>query len=108
MFFLRQFFFYDSDNFSSFPSHVFPSEIQVYRPPQAIGDAHISKITSCDDTFAAVSSNGEVFILSVPNPSDADNASSKMSGGIKPQRVWALRKHFSAVKVHLTRHFDAS
>ena len=94
----------------SFPTQAFPSEIQPYRPPQAVKDAHISKITSCDDVFAALSSNGEVFTFSVPNlgstmenmSGSAPLSSEGRVGGaapFKPQRVWALRKKFSAVKV---------
>lgn len=83
----------------SFPTQAFPSEIQPYRPPQAIKDADIAKITSCEDTFAALSSNGELFTFTVPNPSEAERASGKDRSGIKPQRVWALRKQFSAVRV---------
>jgi len=90
----------------SFPTQAFPSEIQPYRPPQAIKDAHISKITSCDDVFAALSSNGEVFTFSVPNlgstmeslSSSVPSSESRVAPS-KPQRVWALRKKFSAVKV---------
>jgi hypothetical protein len=86
-------------HYISFPSHSFPSEIKVvYRPPQAVKDAHIAKITSCDDTFAALSSSGEVFTFSVPSPSEVD-ASGKERTSIKPQRVWALRKQFSGVRV---------
>ncbi|KAJ7256495.1 hypothetical protein B0H12DRAFT_1112353 [Mycena haematopus] len=80
-----------------FPVHAFPSEIQPYRPPQAmkLKDAHIAKITSSEDTFAALSSNGELFTFSVPDPSETDIGASR---GLKPQRVWALRKQFSAVR----------
>ncbi|KAJ7481215.1 hypothetical protein B0H11DRAFT_2024703 [Mycena galericulata] len=82
-----------------FPVHAFPSEIQPYRPPQAVKlkDAHIAKITSCEDTFAALSSNGELFTFSVPDPSEAD-ANAGRGVGFKPQRVWALRKQFSAAR----------
>ena len=94
-------------NTPSFPTQAFPSEIQPYRPPQAVKDAHISKITSCDDVFAALSSNGEVFTFSVPNLGSTMESGSvplsegRVGGGapFKPQRVWALRKKFSAVKV---------
>lgn len=78
--------------FHSFPAHGFPLDIS-YKPPQVAKAAHIAKITSCDDLFAALSSNGELFTFSVPIN---DAAQGK---GIKPQRVWALRKQFSAVKV---------
>jgi hypothetical protein len=77
----------------SFPSH-FPSEIQVYRPPHAYRTSGIEKITSCDDLFAALSSNGELFIFNAPKASQAGD-----TAGIKPQRVWALRKKFTSVKV---------
>ncbi|KAJ7085719.1 hypothetical protein B0H15DRAFT_846085 [Mycena belliarum] len=82
-----------------FPTHAFPSEIQPYRPPQVMNlkDAHIAKITSCEDTFAALSCNGELFTFVVPDPSDADTNSGR-GQGFKPQRVWALRKQFSAVR----------
>ena len=79
----------------SFPIHAFPTGIEPYRPPQSIKDSQISKITCCDDTFAALSSNGEVFTFSAPsldtNPGEGR--------AFKPQRVWALRKKFSAVRV---------
>ncbi|KAG5636401.1 hypothetical protein H0H81_008175 [Sphagnurus paluster] len=81
-----------------FPGHAFPSEMQPYRPPQAIRDAKIAKITCSDDTFAALSFNGELFTFTVSNPSEAGAAPGKDRSGLKPQRVWALRKKFSAVK----------
>ncbi|KAJ7749583.1 hypothetical protein DFH07DRAFT_1035022 [Mycena maculata] len=82
-----------------FPIHAFPSEIQPYRPPQAmkLKDAHIAKITSCEDTFAALSANGELFTFSVPDPGETDTNAGR-GLGFKPQRVWALRKQFSAVQ----------
>ena len=85
----------------SFPMQAFPSGIQPYRPPQSIKDACISKITCCDETFSALSSNGEVFTFSAPPSSKADASSTdgRAAGPVfKPQRVWALRKKFSAVK----------
>lgn len=84
---------------SSFPGHAFPPEMQPYRPPEAIQDAKITKITSCEDTFAALSFNGELFTFSVPSITEGDGASGKERPSFKPQRVWALRKKFSAVKV---------
>jgi hypothetical protein len=79
----------------SFPIHAFPTGIEPYRPPQSIKDSQISKITCCDDTFAALSSNGEVFTFSAPS-SDTNPGEGR---AFKPQRVWALRKKSSAVKV---------
>ncbi|KAG6812376.1 hypothetical protein H0H92_003189 [Tricholoma furcatifolium] len=78
-------------------AHPFPSEIQPYRPPNAVQEAKIAKITSCDDMFAALTFSGELFTFSASNPSDA-GAASKEKSGFKPQRVWALRKKFSSVK----------
>ncbi|TFK48398.1 hypothetical protein OE88DRAFT_521568 [Heliocybe sulcata] len=76
----------------TFPNQNFPPEFR-YRPPQT--NAKISKIVaSWEGTFAALSTNGEVFTFSVPSPNDASDA----RGVVKPQRVWALRKQFSAVK----------
>lgn len=93
----------------SFPIHAFPSGIQPYRPPQSFKDSHISKITSCDETIAALSSNGEVFTFyAPPNQSTSSHMESSSivelqnrntkSATFKPQRVWALRKKFSSVK----------
>lgn len=92
-----------------FPAHGFPSEIKIYRPPQAVRSTSIEKITTCDNVFAALSSNGELFTFSLPNPPfTAESASGAGSAGqgrnrevVRPQRVWALRKKFSAVKVLL-------
>ncbi|KAJ6490484.1 hypothetical protein DFH09DRAFT_374031 [Mycena vulgaris] len=82
-----------------FPTQAFPSEIKPYRPPQAmkLKDAHIAKITSGEDAFAALSSNGELFTFAVPDPAEAD-AGAGRGLGFKPQRVWALRKQVSAVR----------
>ena len=91
--------------------HAFPTGIQPYRPPQSVKDSHISKITSCDETIAALSSNGEVFTFSAPplppnqsTSSHAESSSVELQNRntrpvtFKPQRVWALRKKFSSVK----------
>lgn len=87
----------------SFPAHGFPSDIRVvYRPSAAVNNARIAKITSCDDTFAALSISGEVFTFTVSNPTETD-VSGRERAAIKPQRVWALRKQFSGVKVNNLR-----
>ncbi|KAG2131671.1 hypothetical protein DEU56DRAFT_454262 [Suillus clintonianus] len=80
----------------SFPTQRFPSEISVYRPPQAIKGQIITKLTSCDDTIAALSSNGEVFTFTSQPIGEGDSA--KSSPTFKPQRIWALRRQFSAVQ----------
>ncbi|KAH9893273.1 hypothetical protein C8Q73DRAFT_791145 [Cubamyces lactineus] len=84
----------------NFPAYSFPSEFVAYRPPQAPNrnSASIAKITSCEDTFAALSSSGEVFTFSLPSPPDASTSASKSRFVVQPQRVWALRKQFSAVR----------
>ncbi|KAJ8474411.1 hypothetical protein ONZ51_g7236 [Trametes cubensis] len=84
----------------NFPAYSFPSEFVAYRPPQAPNrnSASIAKITSCEDTFAALSSSGEVFTFSLPSPPDAGASASKSRFVVQPQRVWALRKQFSAVR----------
>ncbi|KAF9456753.1 hypothetical protein BDZ94DRAFT_1345506 [Collybia nuda] len=81
-----------------FPGHAFPAEMQPHRPPEAIQDAKIAKITSCEDTFAALALNGELFTFTVPGVTESDGAPGKERPSFKPQRVWALRKKFSAVK----------
>jgi len=78
---------------------MFPLEMRPYRPPQAVQDAKITKITSCDDLFAALSFNGELFTFSVPSLVEADSSTVKDRSNFKPQRVWALRKKITAVKV---------
>ena len=110
----------------SFPT-AFPSEIQPYRPPQAIRNAHISKITTSDGVFGALSSNGEVFTFRPPpvlgdgkektgvvlrsdpkeklrsDPKEKLRSDIKERGGksanVLPLRVWALRKQFTAIRV---------
>ncbi|OSX64580.1 hypothetical protein POSPLADRAFT_1073959 [Postia placenta MAD-698-R-SB12] len=84
----------------NFPAHAFPSEITVYRPPQAVHNTSIRKITNCDNTIAALSTNGEVFTFTVPAPSDASSGTDRNKGRntIVPQRVWALRKKVTAVR----------
>ncbi|KAF9046893.1 hypothetical protein BDZ89DRAFT_1155147 [Hymenopellis radicata] len=81
----------------NFPSHGFPHEIQPYRPPQAVKGAHISKVTCCEETIAALSSNGEVFTFTVPSPVDSDNPTFSAKG-FTPQPAWTLKKQLSAAK----------
>lgn len=94
-----------TDLISSFPSHAFPSDIStVYRPPQVVRTPPVTKVACCDDLFAALSSNGEVFTFSIPTSTDAEgNAAGSHAaanrGQVKPQRVWALRRQFSNVQV---------
>ncbi|TFY58443.1 hypothetical protein EVJ58_g6418 [Rhodofomes roseus] len=82
----------------NFPAQSFPSEIAAYRPPHSISNASIEKITSSEGTFAALSSNGELFTFTVPAGAESGAGGSKSRAAIVPQRVWALRKKFTAVK----------
>ena len=88
---------------TSFPPYAFPSETIPYRPPQAVSKSGLSieidKITSCEDTFAALSSTGELFTFSLPSPPESSSGTHKSRFNVQPQRVWALRKQFSAVRV---------
>ncbi|PNS15123.1 hypothetical protein CAC42_2352 [Sphaceloma murrayae] len=65
---------------------------------------HVVKVTSGGDSICAMSSNGEVYSLSVSSP-QAQSASSSTTnpGKIKaalsqPQRLWALKKHNMAAR----------
>lgn len=71
----------------------------------AQNNADIAKVVSCENNFAALSSNGEVFTFTlnpVSGSSDAPPQSTKPGSNasvlVKPQRLWALRKQFSAVR----------
>ncbi len=90
---------------TSFPPYAFPSEAIPYRPPQAKGKSGLSieidKITSCEDSFAALSSTGELFMFTLPSPPESGTSASKSRFNVQPQRVWALRKQFSAVRVRI-------
>ncbi|KAI0742011.1 hypothetical protein C8Q80DRAFT_1347035 [Daedaleopsis nitida] len=83
-----------------FPAYSFPSEFVAYRPPQSANrnSASIDKVTSCEDTFAALSSSGELFVFSLFSPPESASGASKARFNVQPQRVWALRKQFSAVR----------
>ncbi|KZS93259.1 RCC1/BLIP-II protein [Sistotremastrum niveocremeum HHB9708] len=83
-----------------FPVHSFPAEFSVYRPPQAINKAMMTKVTTCDEVFACLSSMGDLYTFTPPSPNEMDGSKGRdrATAGIKPQRVWALRKQFSAVK----------
>ena len=76
--------------------------MKTYRPPQAIRNASIDKITSCDTLIAALSTNGELFTFNLPGVTESGSgtpSAGKARDLVKPQRVWALRKKFSSVKV---------
>ncbi|WVN86717.1 uncharacterized protein L203_101889 [Cryptococcus depauperatus CBS 7841] len=68
-----------------------------FRPPQTTLKPMISKITSSSGGFAALSTTGDVFTFSLPNPMEELNRGGRHVV-VKPQIVWALRKKFTAVK----------
>ncbi|KAH9935996.1 uncharacterized protein BXZ73DRAFT_89477 [Epithele typhae] len=76
---------------SNFPAYSFPSEFTA-------SSASIDKITSCEDAFAALSSSGELFTFHLHSPPEGSSTSTKARFNVQPQRVWALRKRFSAVR----------
>ncbi|KAJ2916728.1 hypothetical protein MD484_g3726, partial [Candolleomyces efflorescens] len=85
----------------NFPVHAFPSEIQPYRPPQAIKASHIAKLVASENLIAALSSNGEVFTFQPPSSfseQSTDSGNSAARYPFQPQRIWALRKKFSSVQ----------
>ncbi|KAF6760676.1 hypothetical protein DFP72DRAFT_1091851 [Ephemerocybe angulata] len=84
----------------NFPVNAFPSEIQPYRPPQAVKASHIAKLAASEDLVAALSSNGEVFTFSPPSVSSEHNndGNPDVRHPFQPQRIWALRKKFSSVQ----------
>jgi inhibitor of Bruton tyrosine kinase len=58
----------------------------------------MAKLTTCDDVFAALSVNGEVFVFTTPD-SSGDLANAGRTALIKPQKAWVLKKKYRAVKV---------
>ncbi|GJE93782.1 hypothetical protein PsYK624_099430 [Phanerochaete sordida] len=110
----------------AFPALAFPNTIAAYRPPQAARNAAIDKVVATElaasasagaresAMFAALSRNGELFTWVVAAPEPAGAAAKERDRGerdrgekdrererrevVRPQRVWALRKKFSAVR----------
>ncbi|GAA5904198.1 hypothetical protein JCM6882_003976 [Rhodosporidiobolus microsporus] len=90
----------------AFPLTPFPSRIVAYRPPQVSAKPSIRKIASCGNTFAALSSLGDVFTFTLDSGSTgaasiADGTSSPGHALArltpKPQRIWNLRRTHTAV-----------
>ena len=78
------------------------SDAFPFRPPQSTLKPAIQKVTSCGQTFAALSTIGDVFTFSLPNPAeDVSKEARDRHVTVKPQLIWALRKSFTAVKVSL-------
>jgi hypothetical protein len=67
----------------------------------------IHKLTSSGAVFAALSSIGDVFTFSLPNPlEDISKDQRDRHVTVKPQLIWALRKRFDAVKVSTDRAYS--
>ena len=100
----------------AFPLSVFPSRMLVYHPPNCDAKSSIRKLAACGNTFAALSSHGDVFTFSLEGGSNASaGPASGMSGYATPpggagshtptngrvvpktQRVWNIRRSFTAV-----------
>jgi hypothetical protein len=80
----------------TFPSPTrLPLDFLAYCPPQAARTITTTRILCNENTFATVSSAGEIFTFNAPTPSP----SQERLPPIQPQRVWALRKQWSAVHV---------
>ncbi|WWD16076.1 hypothetical protein CI109_100501 [Kwoniella shandongensis] len=92
--------FHRDTNFKiSFSTPRVLSEAFPFRPPQATLKPMIKKVTSCGTSFAALSSIGDVFTFSLPNPlEDVSKEGRDRHVTVKPQMIWALRKSFTAVK----------
>ncbi|ORX33429.1 hypothetical protein BD324DRAFT_606179 [Kockovaella imperatae] len=75
------------------------SDAFPFRPPQSTIKPMIKKVTSCGTMFGALSSIGDVFTFSLPNPAeDVSKDIRDRHVNVKPQLIWALRKSFTAVK----------
>ncbi|GAA5880086.1 hypothetical protein JCM3774_003304 [Rhodotorula dairenensis] len=106
----------------AFPLSIFPSRMLVYHPPNCDAKSSIRKLAACGNTFAALSSHGDVFTFSLEAGGTGSAASSMgsvasgMSGYATPpggagshtptnggrvvpktQRVWNIRRSFTAV-----------
>ena len=83
------------------------SDAFPFRPPQSTIKPMIKKVTSSGITFAALSSIGDVFTFTLPNPAeDVSKDIRDRHVNVKPQLIWALRKSFTAVKA--SRHVIAA
>lgn len=70
-----------------------------YKPPHASLKPAITKVTSCGPTFAALSTIGDVYTFSLPNPlEDVSKEARDRHVTVRTQLIWALRKRFTAVR----------
>ncbi|KAM0792087.1 hypothetical protein ACM66B_004791 [Microbotryomycetes sp. NB124-2] len=83
----------------SFPATPFPVGMQPYRPPHAESKLMIKKIVSSGTQFVALSSLGDVFSFSLETAATSSVESPHALARLapKPQRIWSLRRKFTAV-----------
>ncbi|POY73358.1 hypothetical protein BMF94_3694 [Rhodotorula taiwanensis] len=100
----------------AFPLSIFPSRMLVYHPPNCDAKPSIRKLTACGNTFAALSSHGDLFTFSfeggaaaTAGPATSMSGYSTPPGGTgastptgsrvvpKTQRIWNVRRSFTAV-----------
>ena len=92
--------FHHDTNFRiNFTTPRIVSDAFPFRPPQSTIRPMIERVTSCGQTFAALSSIGDVFTFQLHNPAeDISKDVRDRHVTVKPQLIWALRKSFTAVK----------
>ena len=105
----------------AFPLDPFPRHMMAFRPTQADAKPSISKLAACGNTFAALSSLGDVFTFSLdsgtasamPSTSSSSSATAAAMASAsgdgtaspgrgarfapKPTRIWTLRRSFTSV-----------
>jgi hypothetical protein len=91
-------FFNDTQSRIVFPPPTrLPLDFLAYRPPQAARVITTARILCNEDMFAAVSSAGEIFTFNTPTTP----LPGERPPPVQPQRVWALRRQWSAVHVRI-------
>ena len=84
------------------PAHL-PSNFLAYRPPQAARAITTTRILCNENTFATISSAGEIFTFNAPTPL----LPRERPLPVQPQRVWAHRKQWSTVHVSIDSFFSS-
>ncbi|GAA5902128.1 hypothetical protein JCM8208_002483 [Rhodotorula glutinis] len=103
----------------AFPLDPFPRHMMAFRPTATDAKPSISKLAACGNTFAALSSLGDVFTFSLDSgtasampTSSSSTAAASLTGtsgdgtaspgrgarfAPKPTRIWTLRRSFTSV-----------
>jgi len=79
-------------------------DLPRYHPPAA-SKPPIIKITSCQETFAALSGRGDVWTFSVSMGRDAIDVE-KERQVVKPTRVWSARRSIDPATVRNFRSYS--